>query len=78
MTRAVILGRVIDMLPVSPDSIYSGFSRGRFPWLTRNDPITGRRGRELFVLLDVLEAWTEIRGLPLHPDLKLGGAEQRR
>lgn len=77
MTRAIVLKRVLGALPLAPSSIYSGFSRGRIPWLTRIDPTTGRRGRELFVLLDVLEAWAGVRGLPLHPDLRQhGGATQ--
>lgn len=63
MIHAVPLKRVIDSLPFSPSSIYSGFSRGRYPWLTRNDPLTGRRGRELFVLVDVLTEWLFVRGL---------------
>ncbi|MDP2368541.1 hypothetical protein [Rhodoferax sp.] len=75
VTRVVVLKRVIDMLPWASSSIYSGFNRVRFPWLTRRDPLTGRRGRELFVLLDVLEAWAAIRGMHLHADLTLAAPD---
>lgn len=58
-----LLTRVKDQLHCSPSSLHSGFSRGRYPFLTRLDP-QGRRGRDLWVDINSYNNWAAERGYP--------------
>lgn len=65
-----LLKRVQDQLHCSPSSIHSGFSRGRYPFLTRLDP-QGRRGRELWVNVELFNNWAAERGYSAR--IEMGG-----
>ena len=48
-------------LPFALSTIYSGFARGRYPWLQKSGP-DGHIGRILWVDADKFNLWAENRG----------------
>lgn len=61
-------------LPFSIASIYSGFARGRYPWLQKHGP-DEHRGRMLWVDVNKYNEWAANRGQVKRLTVKNG--EQR-
>ena len=59
-------------LPIALSTVYSGFSRGRFPWLQKRGP-DGHVGRILWVDTDKYNEWAENRGQARRLPSKNGG-----
>ena len=49
-------------LPFTLATVYSGFARGRYPWLRKNGP-DGHVGRNLWVDVSSFNQWAKNRGL---------------
>lgn len=76
--RRVVLAKVLSLIPLARSTIYKDHSRGRLPWLTREDP-EGRRGKVLWVLVDAYDQWAIPRGLqPISSELDLKFGDRRR
>lgn len=58
----ITLARALYALPLERVTYYKGHLAGRFPFLTREGP-EGRRTRELWVDIQLAEAWMAARGL---------------
>ena len=56
------LNQVKNDLPFTLATIYSGFTRGRYPWLRKHGP-DGHLGRNLWVSVEAFNEWAENRGL---------------
>lgn len=62
MSTLRLLKQVQDQLHCSPGSLYSGKSRGRYPFLTRTGP-EGRQGRDLWIDVQAFNAWAQAWGI---------------
>ena len=56
------LHEVQSDLPFTLATVYSGFARGRYPWLSKHGP-DGHVGRNLWVDVPRFNIWAECRGL---------------
>ena len=56
------LSHVQGDLPFTLSTLYSGFTRGRYPWLRKRGP-DGHQGRNLWVDVSRFNLWAEHRGL---------------
>lgn len=59
------LASVIHGIPLELKTIYNGHSSGRLPWVSRSGP-DGRRTRELWVDVSLLEDWAAARGISIN------------
>lgn len=57
----VSLSSLDSHFPFSIATLYTGRSRGRYSWLTRQGP-DGHRGRFLWIDVDAFNQWCQLRG----------------
>jgi hypothetical protein len=58
------LNHVQHELPFTLASVYTGFARGRYPWVKKAGP-DGHVGRNLWIDVECFNAWAKNRGLKL-------------
>lgn len=58
------LASVAHSIPFEIKTLYNAHSAGRLPWLTRTGP-EGRRTRELWVIVELFNAWAAARGMSI-------------
>lgn len=61
MSLTIPLPTVIQkrLIPLEPESFYTGRKRGRYPWLVSREVRPGVRSQCLFVDVDALLRWVE-------------------